>query len=505
MSNPGGTLTSDSSLSPKRKLVHAEAFEDLRGPQSHRSEQPRVRSGARKFSCPFAKLDPTLGGSHQEGLCHNPGWNSIHRVKEHLYRKHSKYSCDRCFISFDTQEEVKDHRRNPESCRLLPTPARGDPSIGFDQEKLKSLRRRSRGVNEYEKWYEMWNVLFPTISPPDTPYCSENTSLQRTVSDVILELRTDLLGSIRSAAQPQSGAVTSLTLGNVEHIIQTSTDNALKKWAPDSGATESPFDRSPPAKIGSSKAASDGDASHSAPQPPTPSTAAHPEAQKPPDSKARVGVPAWNKYRDVLKKLYVDDGNPLPIVVKTMEEKYGFVATIKQYRYQFGERWGWKKYNGQLMQKKRPHRGYVGSTGAEQGDTKSSDGMPNMPPQMGDCESGTQGFDTSYTSLDEPTMTEATESTRGASPVHSSSSGLINPHSAPSTTACSSENIDIQSITCPGLVRNSYCQPSDALPIETLFPTSGFLLDPMDSLNPGLWRPFQEPEPFGCVLDWPVS
>ncbi|KAF2965832.1 hypothetical protein GQX73_g7738 [Xylaria multiplex] len=395
MPHSGVALTSDSSLSPQQKLVHTEPFGELYSPLSHRPDKSRVDSDSRKFSCPFAKLGFALGGSHQEGLCHNPGWNSIHRVK--------------CFISFDTQEEVKEHRRNPESCRLLPTPGRGDPIIGIDQEKLKSLKRRSRGTSEYEKWYEVWNVLFPTISPPDTPYCSEDTTLKRTASDIILELRTDLLESVRSAVQPQSGPVTSLTLENVEHIIRTSTDNSLRKWAPDSGVTEISHDRSPPVKMGSSKAALDCDPPHPALQRPSPSTAVRLEAQKPSDAKTRVGVPTWDKYKTILKRLYVEEDHPLPIVVKIMEEKYGFVATRKQYRYQFGERWGWKKYNGQLMQRKKPYREHVGSGRAEPGDAKSPASMPDMLPRTGDSESSRE-FDTEYTtSLDEPTMTEVTE------------------------------------------------------------------------------------------------
>ncbi|KAI1146146.1 hypothetical protein F4825DRAFT_441582 [Nemania diffusa] len=52
----------------------------------------------------------------------------------------------------------------------------------------------------------------------------------------------------------------------------------------------------------------------------------------------------WDKYHDILYKLYKLEEKPLPVVMKIMEDDLDFKATVKQYRYQLGEKWGWKKY-----------------------------------------------------------------------------------------------------------------------------------------------------------------
>ncbi|RWA05976.1 hypothetical protein EKO27_g9135 [Xylaria grammica] len=66
----------------------------------------------------------------------------------------------------------------------------------------------------------------------------------------------------------------------------------------------------------------------------------------------------WDKYRPILERLYIEEQLPLFEVIKIMEEKYHFFRTTKQYRYQLGEKWGWKKYKANTSYRPGVDDGY---------------------------------------------------------------------------------------------------------------------------------------------------
>ncbi|KAI3336579.1 hypothetical protein HD806DRAFT_10302 [Xylariaceae sp. AK1471] len=225
--------------------------------------------------------------------------------------------------------------------------------MGVDESKEKSLRRRNRGMTEFRKWYEIWDVLFPTIPPPETPYCSgefylEHPDAQRAVSRILSELQNDLLEATRSATQLRNDATADDSLKRIEHAIQNCVGNAISKWAP--LALQSNI--LPPADIDPPKATLETLDSSSALTPPDPPTGvglqttgtSRVQPARVIERPVRVGRPEWDKYKNIIKHLYIDLDNPLPDVIPKMKEAYGFVASVKQYRYQF-EIWGWKKYN----------------------------------------------------------------------------------------------------------------------------------------------------------------
>ncbi|KAI8633297.1 Clr5 domain-containing protein [Xylariaceae sp. FL1651] len=76
-----------------------------------------------------------------------------------------------------------------------------------------------------------------------------------------------------------------------------------------------------------------------------------PQTTANPQGTIRKGKVQWERYKPKFQKLYVEENLPLPGVMETMEREHGFTASKKQYRYQFAEKWGWKKYN----QDKRPN------------------------------------------------------------------------------------------------------------------------------------------------------
>ncbi|KAF5534680.1 Nicotinate-nucleotide diphosphorylase [Fusarium mexicanum] len=121
-----------------------------------------------KFACPYFKYNPAKYKDWR--TCPGPGWNDVHRVKEHLYRRHRQpqYRCARCWQPFTDEQGVIDHQRTDESCPLQEM----EYVEGFDAVQERSLRSRKRAsqkLSETEKWRRVFNILFPHVLDDDVP------------------------------------------------------------------------------------------------------------------------------------------------------------------------------------------------------------------------------------------------------------------------------------------------------------------------------------------------
>lgn len=130
-----------------------------------------------RFSCPYFKHNPskyglnTANGSRYRA-CSGPGFQSVTRVKEHLYRSHLNLSqCSRCWRSFSNNSTLAEHVRE-DNCRTLPRPH----SDEIDSQKLSILKSRSSDrMPEIDKWHEVYKLLFPD-SPIPSPFYDETAS-----------------------------------------------------------------------------------------------------------------------------------------------------------------------------------------------------------------------------------------------------------------------------------------------------------------------------------------
>ncbi|KAH8882374.1 hypothetical protein GQ53DRAFT_753672 [Thozetella sp. PMI_491] len=109
-------------------------------------------------------------------VCCGPGWDSTHRVKEHVYRKHRRpHRCQRCWETFENADALLHHHRSPQPCQLQDH----TPVDGIDENQEKKLRSRKRETNESDrdtkdpvevgKWRAMYNVIFPDVPLEDIP------------------------------------------------------------------------------------------------------------------------------------------------------------------------------------------------------------------------------------------------------------------------------------------------------------------------------------------------
>lgn len=119
---------------------------------------------ATRFACPFYKHEPHRFRSRR--TCPGPGWPTVHRMKEHLYRAHGQsIYCPRCYGTFDKENDLSNHLRSAQCSVTEP-----QPIDGIDRETLAILRKRSPAFRlEEDKWRDVYHLLFPEVALEDIP------------------------------------------------------------------------------------------------------------------------------------------------------------------------------------------------------------------------------------------------------------------------------------------------------------------------------------------------
>ncbi|KAI0813413.1 hypothetical protein GGR55DRAFT_677054 [Xylaria sp. FL0064] len=156
----------------KRKLSDGNDDEGENGEDDRVHSEIDDRKGKGKeiqrFACPYFKNNPTKYQGWP--ICPGPGWVDVHRVKEHLYRRHrqAKFRCARCWVCFESEQDYVDHQRASIPCELRES----EPIEGFDAEQerqLKSRKKKSHIVSEIDKWRAVFQILFPHVLPDEIP------------------------------------------------------------------------------------------------------------------------------------------------------------------------------------------------------------------------------------------------------------------------------------------------------------------------------------------------
>ncbi|TLD12574.1 uncharacterized protein PgNI_04789 [Pyricularia grisea] len=178
-----------------------------------RGKRPKIDSPlARKLACPFYKRSPRRYKGQRSGkrsACCGPGWSSMHRVKEHIYRSHGlKNVCSRCFERFNDQEELDSHTRAAVWCE----PHNGvmlDTITPSQEKKLKSRKKDPEAVSEAQKWVKVYReILFPDLPHDETPspfYEDEDVKKEDQLEDYKAYLRRDLPPLVRNWLEQEVG------------------------------------------------------------------------------------------------------------------------------------------------------------------------------------------------------------------------------------------------------------------------------------------------------------
>ncbi|QDS73939.1 hypothetical protein FKW77_007919 [Venturia effusa] len=140
---------------------------DKRRKMTHAAPQPSILR--LRFACPFFKHN---ADNHQRWRsCRGPGWEEVRRVKEHVYRRHTLFTCPRCQLSFEDSETLNEHAQAAESCTIASEPP-AQPIEGCNKEQERKLRCRKRqpGETDEDRWAEMYRILFGDDAEVPGPY-----------------------------------------------------------------------------------------------------------------------------------------------------------------------------------------------------------------------------------------------------------------------------------------------------------------------------------------------
>ncbi|KAB5549550.1 hypothetical protein GE09DRAFT_177063 [Coniochaeta sp. 2T2.1] len=121
-----------------------------------------------RLACPFFKRYP---GTKWKGACCGPGFTTVHRIKEHVYRKHDHPYCQRCHATFTDHKILEQHLQAETPCTVRKGPL-GHQGITPEQRaRLKSRRKTNRDANqsEAEKWTDLYTLLFPEVLKEEIP------------------------------------------------------------------------------------------------------------------------------------------------------------------------------------------------------------------------------------------------------------------------------------------------------------------------------------------------
>lgn len=170
------TAPSASPVRPSKKRSGGDEPEDdsegensIRKPKSKRPKQNNSKE-QKLFACPFWKQDPS---KHRD--CFPKKLDMISRVKQHLARKHTPtFYCERCFTQFTEERSHQAHmREETERCRWDAS-ARLD---GISHQQHRELSRKSKtDLTESEKWFAIWDIVFPGHPKPSSPYMDPGLS-----------------------------------------------------------------------------------------------------------------------------------------------------------------------------------------------------------------------------------------------------------------------------------------------------------------------------------------
>ena len=136
--------------------------------ESNPSAKPvKGDDGVRTFACPFYRHSPL---SHPE--CGTLRIRHIKDVKEHLKMRHAQpLYCTICGRHDFGDQKALDNHVLARVCKGLG----GFTSEGLDVNQLSQLSRRShRHLNATEQWMEIWDVVFPGTSRPQSPFSKGN-------------------------------------------------------------------------------------------------------------------------------------------------------------------------------------------------------------------------------------------------------------------------------------------------------------------------------------------
>ncbi|GAB1311482.1 hypothetical protein MFIFM68171_01692 [Madurella fahalii] len=204
-----------------QKRTYAEKEDDGsdgEGSRRRRSKRPTPRAPddrrtTKWLACPFWKLDPS-----EHRACFRLTLDGIARVKQHLSRRHTPdFYCEFCMAVFSDQE---DHQRHVQSrsCSY-----RSCKFTGITHQQHRQLSRRSKpNLSEQERWFAIWDIVFPSHPRPASAYMDSDLSEDlcqfrefaqlRGPAMILAEIQANHRASMSELTEAQASSALELTI-----------------------------------------------------------------------------------------------------------------------------------------------------------------------------------------------------------------------------------------------------------------------------------------------------
>lgn len=124
------------------------------------------------FACPYWKLNP--GRYH---TCFPLDLRTVSRVKQHLNRKHApRFYCHRCWSTFEKAELHTTHMMRESADMCAPNPSATLDGLLHEQRDRLSRKCQHANMSERDKWFTVWDIVFPQAQRPSSPYRNNQLS-----------------------------------------------------------------------------------------------------------------------------------------------------------------------------------------------------------------------------------------------------------------------------------------------------------------------------------------
>lgn len=159
--------------SHKRAARDLDGYEDDDDGQGDMPPPKKVARGPcppaeKPLACPYWKLDPRryrdCGKKHR--------FREIKRIKQHLSRSHCMpdINCDRCRAEFPDEQTYEKHRLDHSVVACVFAPLDPDDHRITKSRKTKLEKKAASNRSVYERWYDVWEIIFPGRPQPSSPY-----------------------------------------------------------------------------------------------------------------------------------------------------------------------------------------------------------------------------------------------------------------------------------------------------------------------------------------------
>ncbi|GAB1316788.1 hypothetical protein MFIFM68171_06998 [Madurella fahalii] len=98
------------------------------------------------------------------------GWEEVHRVKTHLYRRHPlPIQCPRCWDVFKADSQLQLHLQQDPPCTIREKDTLHEGFTKDQEKRLRSRKKTHADMTDEDKWREIYMILFPDDDPSSIP------------------------------------------------------------------------------------------------------------------------------------------------------------------------------------------------------------------------------------------------------------------------------------------------------------------------------------------------